>query len=121
MARKSPQEKKRLSLLKDRRNTYGENSKASRKAIPRHKKAQRRASRRIGKQILSARSQPDIELDEAIKGRLASHQTWVWKKIPDTPLVEVLEGKLKDRAQRGEIPPDVAQKRRAVLRQRTKK
>src|SRR5215510_14407923 len=30
--RKSPQEKKRLSLLKDRRNTYGEHSKGSRKA-----------------------------------------------------------------------------------------
>jgi hypothetical protein len=30
---KTPQEKKHLSYAKDRRNTYGENSKSSRKAI----------------------------------------------------------------------------------------
>lgn len=31
---KTPQEKKRLSLAKDRRNTFGQNSKASGKGIP---------------------------------------------------------------------------------------
>ena len=34
--RKSPQEKKALSYAKDRRNTYGENDKSSRKNIPRN-------------------------------------------------------------------------------------
>jgi len=121
LARKSPQEKKRLSLLKDRRNTYGENSKASRKAIPRHKKAQRRATRRIEKQVLSAGSHPEIELGDAVNVRLASHQTWVWKKTPDTPLGEVLDGKLKRRAKQGEIPLDLAQRRRAAIRRRSKK
>jgi len=70
LARKSPQEKKRLSLRKDRRNTYGENSKASRKAIPRHKKAQRRAARRIEKQVLSAGSHPEIDLGDAVNVRM---------------------------------------------------
>ena len=121
MARKSPQEKKRLSLRKDRRNTYGENSKASRKAVPRHKKAQRRATRRIEKQVLSAGSHPEIELGDAVNVRLASHQTWVWKKTPDTPLGEVLDGKLGHRAKRGEIPPELAQSRRTTIRRRTKK
>ena len=121
MARKSPQEKKRLSLLKDRRNTYGENSKGSRKAIPRHKKGQRRAARRIEKQILSAGSPPESELGDAVKVRLASHQTWVWKKTPDTPLGEAIDWKLNDRAKRGEIPPELAQSRRAAIQRRTKK
>lgn len=34
---RSPQDKKRLSYERDRRNTYGENSKSSRKNIPRSK------------------------------------------------------------------------------------
>lgn len=34
MKRRSPQEKKRLSYAKDRRNDYGENDKSSRKNVP---------------------------------------------------------------------------------------
>ena len=34
---KNPEEKKRLSLARDRRNRYGENSKSSRKNIQRRK------------------------------------------------------------------------------------
>ena len=37
--RSSPQEKKRLSYAKDRRNDYGENDKSSRKNIRRNKRA----------------------------------------------------------------------------------
>ena len=44
--RLSPQEKKELSLQKDRRNAYGENDKASRKNIPRAKARVNRANRR---------------------------------------------------------------------------
>jgi len=36
MNRKTPQQKKAESYANDRRNTYGENDKASRKAIPRN-------------------------------------------------------------------------------------
>lgn len=49
---KSPQEKKRLSLKKDRRNTYGENDKASRKNIPRSKAKSHRAVRHTAKDDL---------------------------------------------------------------------
>lgn len=42
---KTPQEKKSLSYQKDRRNTYGENSKASRKDIPLSKALAIRAER----------------------------------------------------------------------------
>ncbi|MFD9407178.1 hypothetical protein ACFWBN_09205 [Streptomyces sp. NPDC059989] len=40
MRQRSPQEKKRLSYLKDRRNVYGENQKSSRRNIPRSRRAQ---------------------------------------------------------------------------------
>ena len=121
MARKSPQEKKRLSLLKDRRNTYGENSKASRKSIPRHKKVQRRASRRIQKQILVAGRDSASDVEDRLKNRLASHETWVWKKAPDTPLGDVLLGKLTDRAKRGQIERELADLRKSKFQRRTKK
>jgi hypothetical protein len=42
----TPQEKKRLSYERDRRNTYGENDKSSRKNIPRGKRLASRAARR---------------------------------------------------------------------------
>ena len=121
MARKSPQEKKRLSLLKDRRNTYGENSKASRKAIPRHKKAQRRAVRRIQKQVLVAGTQRVADADEELSMRLASHETWVWKKTPDTPLGEVLAEKLKRRAKEGQLAPKNARAKLRSIERRTKR
>ena len=120
MTRKSPQEKKRLSLLKDRRNTYGENSKASRKAIPRHKKAQRRAVRRIQKQVLGS-TRRISDADEELSVRLASHETWVWRKTPDTPLGEVLAKKLKRRAKEGQLSPKVARTRLRSIERRTKR
>lgn len=39
---KTPQDKKALSYAKDRRNTYGENDKSSRKAIPARKAGESR-------------------------------------------------------------------------------
>src|SRR4028119_181715 len=50
MERKTPQEKKRLSYAKDRRNTYGENDKSSRKNIRRRKRHPNRSNRRTARQ-----------------------------------------------------------------------
>ena len=47
-----PTEKKRLSLELDCRNTYGENSKASRKSIPAGKAREHRRERRTVTEIL---------------------------------------------------------------------
>ena len=70
MARKTPQEKKRLSLAKDRRNVYGENDKASRKNIPRAKSRVNRANRHTDRQVLdTALGVPDPELDDAAEQR----------------------------------------------------
>jgi hypothetical protein len=52
--RRSPQEKKRLSYSKDRRNWYGENDKSSRKNIPRSKRIRHRSERHGQQQQLSA-------------------------------------------------------------------
>ena len=50
---KTPQEKKVLSYEHDRRNSYGQNDKASRKAIPARKASENRKSRRKAGQSLA--------------------------------------------------------------------
>lgn len=49
---KDQTEKKRLSLKLDRRNTYGENDKASRESIPRGKQRQHQYERRSAAEAL---------------------------------------------------------------------
>ena len=49
---KSPGEKKQLSLKLDRRNTYGENAKASRKGIQKGKQRQHMNERRSTGEVL---------------------------------------------------------------------
>ncbi|NTW42827.1 MAG: hypothetical protein HGA44_23670 [Cellulomonadaceae bacterium] len=87
MRRKTPQEKKQLSLEKDRRNSYGENIKASRKAIPAAKARVNRANRRADTVALTdALGSTDEHLattaEDAVKGRRRK----VWRKVPDEPL-----------------------------------
>ena len=50
---KSPQDKKNASLERDRRNTYGENAKSSRKNIPQSKQLSHQAERRATKALWS--------------------------------------------------------------------
>jgi hypothetical protein len=84
----TPQEKKALSYAKDRRNTYGENAKASRKSIPLSKARAQRAVRRSDKVAIEA-SVEDVAL---------TRPKPKWKKTPDKPLGEVVKGKLAWRA-----------------------
>ncbi len=51
---KTPQDKKRLSYEHDRRNTYGENHKSSRKNIPRSKRLSHQDECRAVRQVLIA-------------------------------------------------------------------
>src|SRR6266699_6022460 len=72
MPRKTPQEKKRQSYLKDRRNTYAENSKSSRSAIRLHKRHVNQANRRAVHQAMSrAATGYDPEIAEQAESRLA--------------------------------------------------
>lgn len=78
---RTPQEKKRLSLQRDRRNLYMENSKGSRKAIPLRKAIKRRAVRRISNATMFAGE--ELEARGASQVRRA---TVCWRKYEDQPL-----------------------------------
>ena len=99
---KSPREKKSLSLKRDRRNTYGENSKASRKAIPRRKQLSHMGDRRAVNQILNhlretAEETDASEVDVLAKTRLIERKHKAFKKSPDSPLGIVVKKKLAKR------------------------
>lgn len=87
MRRKSPQEKKQLSLEKDGRNTYGENDKASRKNIPRAKARVNRANRRADSVALTGViGAPDEDIDASAEDAVLGRRRKVWRKVPDRPL-----------------------------------
>ena len=97
---KSPQDKKRLSLENDRRNTWGENQKSSRKNIPRAKQRQHRDERRSVAEVLrnlKATDDEDIAVDAEllVKTKIAQSRGLGFKKRPDVPLIEVLVRKGK--------------------------
>jgi ATP phosphoribosyltransferase regulatory subunit HisZ len=95
---KDPERKKRLSLARDRRNRYGENSKSSRKNIQRGKQRRHMDERRSVAEVLG-RLRGHIQEDEATeaelsaKSRITDSKQRGFKKKPDTPLGEVLVAK----------------------------
>jgi hypothetical protein len=97
---KSPQDKKRLSLAKDRRNSYGENAKSSRKNIPRSKAISRRKVRHAAKAQTNTLAGLSEEHSGVVQSTLtkARLQKGPWKKCPDRPLGAVVADKLKTRA-----------------------
>jgi hypothetical protein len=91
MSTKTPQEKKKLSYAKDRRNTFGENSKASRKGIPLAKARSIRAERHEKDIVLAAAMvSPDPDQLAAVDLQVKARKPRQWKKTPDKPLGEVL-------------------------------
>ena len=103
MERRTPQEKKQLSYLKDRRNNYGENDKASRKNIRRNKRAATSANRRqehLALAALVAVGMADDVNAEAVEQGLHRRRPKAWKKVPDAPLGQLVIGGLKRRASR---------------------
>ena len=96
---KTPQQKKRLSLQKDRRNTYGENAKSSRKNIHKskalsHCKVRHAAKDAIGHLVQSPAAVAEVMESTLTKPRL---QKGRWRKSPDTALGKVVAGKLASR------------------------
>ncbi|WP_166389316.1 hypothetical protein [Nocardioides ochotonae] len=91
---KNPQDKKRLSLARDRRNVYGENDKASRKNIPRAKSRVNRANRRADTVALEgALGAPGEVLDASVEDAVVGRRRKVWRKSTDAPLGSVLATK----------------------------
>ncbi|MFJ5711482.1 hypothetical protein [Streptomyces sp. NPDC093105] len=102
MRRKTPQEKKRLSYVKDRRNNYGENDKSSRKSIRRNKRFPNSANRRRAQAALTALlGAPDEVRADAVEQRMNGRRPKRWRKFPDVPLGVVVEGALQRRVERG--------------------
>ena len=88
---KTPQEKKRLSLAKDRRNTFGENSKASRKGIPLAKARANRSERHTQDRLLAQATAGNSEEQlVAAEVQVRSSKPRQWRKSPDEPLGVVL-------------------------------
>ncbi|WP_153054332.1 hypothetical protein [Planomonospora sphaerica] len=98
LRRRSPQEKKRLSYAKDRRNDYGENDKGSRKNIRRSKRAPHRANRHRVNQVLEAAvGAVDEGAEEEVERRLLVKRPKSWEKSPDAPLGEIVQYTLRRR------------------------
>jgi hypothetical protein len=109
---KSAREKKALSLKRDRRNTYHENSKATRKAIPRRKQLSHMGERRAIAQILnhlreSAAEGDAIEADALAKTTIVEKKRKAFKKDHDTALGVVVERKLALRSEQSHAPQAV--------------
>ena len=97
---KNPSQKKRLSLERDRRNTYGENSKSSRKNIAKAKQRQHMDERRSVTHILGQlKGQADDDVvsqaELEVKLAIADSRNRGFKKVPDKPLGIVLARKGK--------------------------
>ncbi len=99
---KTPQQKKRLSYERDRRNTYGENNKSSRKNIPLSRQISHQDERRSVRQALLAvqGEVADEVADEAQsqalrRGRMKKLKAF--RKWPDRPLGEVVKRQLRRR------------------------
>ena len=95
---RTPQEKKKLSLQKDRRNVYGESPHGSRKSIPRNKKFRNRANRHEQDSKLPATpARIEDEEADAIESSMRRKAPKQWKKRPDAPLGEVIDVSLRRR------------------------
>ena len=95
---KPPQEKKRLSYQRDRRNDYGENNKSSRKNIALSKALAIRSDRHGQNRALQC-ALPATTEEQALEAELRSkegNRRW-WFKVPDTPLGEVVAARLARR------------------------
>ncbi|MFJ5234191.1 hypothetical protein ACIQBJ_30335 [Kitasatospora sp. NPDC088391] len=105
MRRKTPQEKKRLSYLKDRRNAYGENDKSSRRNIARSRRADHHTVRNRARLALVRVRASEGQLDDS-EVLFTRRSTGRWRKAPDTPLAEVVAARLERRVALGIDAPE---------------
>jgi hypothetical protein len=99
MKKRTPQEKKKLSYKRDRRNVYGEAPHAARKAIPLHKALRNRANRHSANQEINYQGPaPEVDLADELESRIYHRAPQEWEKYPDAPLGEVVAKKSRKRA-----------------------
>lgn len=99
--KRTPQDKKRLSYAKDRRNDYGEHAKSSRRSIARFK-AQDIRRERHGKnqalQLVVGAATEDQQVAAEVAARTVKRR--LWEKVPDVPLREYIASQRRKRANR---------------------
>lgn len=118
--KKTPQQKKRESYEKDRRNTYGERGSHSRNSVARRKR-NRRSRERAAARRATEMAIVEPERAEQLEGKHVVKHGGHWRKVPDKPLGEVLERKLKRRVRAGNFPDSVAEEKRSRIRGRKKR
>jgi ribosomal protein L32 len=102
---RDPARKKALSYARDRRNRFGQNDKAARKAIPARKAGESRKSRRKAGhalKVIEVIERADEASATLSESSLAHDIERVggWTKGPDTPLGEVVHRNAKARIER---------------------
>lgn len=98
MKKRTPQEKKKLSYQRDRRNVYGEAPHAARKSIPLRKALRNRSNRHYANQQLSYEAVGlDENLSDEIESRMNHKAPQGWEKHRDAPLGEVIAEKTRKR------------------------
>ncbi len=97
----TPQDKKRLSYLKDTRNTYAESRSRSRFAIAKRKAYGHQALRHEQKLILKELAKLAEEERDNIEAKMKSVQPKKWRKYADRPLGEFVTMLLYNRKKRG--------------------
>lgn len=90
---RTPQEKKELSYEKDRKNNYGENSKSSRKNIPKRKRIVNKTYRTAINQSIKKNISTVIENIGDVDSAVKNVKRKSWKKTPDISLGHYLENK----------------------------
>jgi hypothetical protein len=119
MARKkTPQQKKRDSYKKDRRNTYGESGARSRFSVARRKRNSRSRERAAARQTTDMALR-DPDRSERLEGKAVAKHRGRWRKVADAPLGDVVERKLKRRVRAGSIPKPIAEAKASKIRRRT--
>ena len=99
MKKRTPQEKKKLSYERDRRNVYGEAPHAARKNIPLRKALRNRADRHYANQQLTYDAIGlNEEVADQIESRVKQKPSQDWEKYPDAPLGQVIAEKSRKRA-----------------------
>jgi hypothetical protein len=98
MRKRTPQEKKKLSYERDRRNVYGRSPQAARKHIPLRKALRNRANRHLDNQAVAYRGPvPEVGLADELESRLYQRAAQEWIKYRDAPLGEVIADKSRRR------------------------
>lgn len=96
---KTPQEKKAESYAFDRRDTYGENNKSSRKNVPRGKtRVNRNYRHTIRQKLVLSGTELSEQLADTIDVEARNIHRGRFQKWPGTPLGEVVQAKLERRA-----------------------